>query len=180
MSVLRWLATIVSYPLGGLLAVQFASVTSGPAWAALAGILAGAVIGLAQWLALRPRVSAWWIAATAAGLSVGAAAGSAVIGGSVASPSLVVFGAIAGSAVGLAQAITLRAGILRSLAWVVTVGGTWAVAWFVTAAVIIDESRGFVVFGLSGAAIVTLVGALVLRLMLGARVRRVQAAAATV
>lgn len=57
MSFLRWIPTIVGFPLGGLIAIQVASTTGGPGRAALAGLIAGALIGTAQWLALRPRVT---------------------------------------------------------------------------------------------------------------------------
>ncbi len=174
MSPLRWAATIVGFPLGGLAAIQLASTTAGPVSAALAGLIAGAVLGTAQWLALRPRIAAWWIAATAAGLSVGAAIATLVTGGATDLGSLVAFGAIAGAVVGIAQGTLL--GARRLALWAVTVSGSWALAWLITTLVIVDEQRGYVVFGLSGAAVATILTGLVLRLMLGARVRPVRAA----
>lgn len=175
MSVWRWLATIVGYPLGGLLAIQCFSTTDGPAAAAGGGLLAGAVVGLAQWLALRPRAGALWIAVTSASLAVGAAIGTAVTGGMTSSTALVVYGAIAGAVVGLGQGFALRLAWWRLVTWTATVAGTWAIAWFISAAVIVDEARGFVTFGLSGAAVVTVVGALVLRGLIGPRPRRAEA-----
>ncbi len=46
MSPLRWLATIVAYLIGGLIAIQFVSVTSGPLAAAVAGVGAAVLRGL--------------------------------------------------------------------------------------------------------------------------------------
>jgi hypothetical protein len=169
MSPLRWLATIVAYPIGGLIAIQFVSVTWGPLAAAVAGLIAGSVLGVAQWLALRPRVSAIWVGVTAAAFAVGAALGSIVIGGSTAATALATFGAVAGTVVGLAQALALRVDLPRVLAWVGTVALTWSVAWIISSVVIVDENRGFITFGLSGAALVAIVGAAVLRGLLGAR-----------
>ncbi len=169
MSPLRWLATIVAYPIGGLIAIQFVSVTSGPLAAAVAGVVAGSVLGVAQWLALRPRVGAIWVVVTAAAFAVGAALGSIVIGGSTTATALATFGAVAGTAVGLAQALVLRVDLPRVLAWMGTVALTWSVAWIISAVVIVDENRGYITFGLSGAALVVIVGAAVLRGLLGAR-----------
>src|SRR5918994_2846500 len=51
----RWLPTFLGFPVGGWLVVQTFGSANGPVTAALAGLMAGAVIGTAQWLALRPR-----------------------------------------------------------------------------------------------------------------------------
>lgn len=177
MSLWRWLLTIVGYPLGGLLAITFFSTTDGPLAAGAAGLLAGAVLGTAQWLALRPRAGWWWIGVTAGGLGAGAALAILVVGTSTSTETLVAFGAVAGLALGLAQAAALRVSAWRGAVWAVTVSGTWALAWLISATVIVDESRGFVTFGLSGAAVVTVVGAFVLRALLGARPARSERAA---
>ena len=169
MSVLRWLVTIVSYPIGGLIAIQVSSTTAGPPSAALGGALAGAVIGTAQWLALRPRVNALWVAVTSGSFGVGAALGVAATASATTIGALATYGAIAGLVVGIGQSVFLRIG-WRSAVWAATVAVTWAVAWIVSATVIVDEARGFVTFGLSGAAIVVAVSAVALRLLIGPRV----------
>jgi hypothetical protein len=170
MSPLRWALSIVGYPLGSLAAVQVASTTDGPARAALAGLIAGLVLGSAQWLALRPAVTWRWIAATALGLAIGTATGSAVTGGADTAGALVLYGAIAGAITGAAQGLVL--GARRMLTWSATVAGSWAIAWIITKAVIVDEQKGFVTFGLSGAAVATIATGLVLRAFLGARERK--------
>jgi len=167
MSPLRWAISIIGYPLGSLAAIQVASTTEGPALAALAGLIAGAVLGTAQWLALRPAVTWLWIVATALGLAVGAAIGAGVTGGDDSVGSLVLYGAIAGAFTGVAQGLVL--GSRRILPWIATVAGSWAIAWVITKAVIVDEQKGFVTFGMSGAVIATLATGLVLRAFFGAR-----------
>jgi len=179
MSPLRWAFSIIGYPLGSLAAIQVASTTDGPLLAALAGLVAGTVLGTAQWLALRPVVGWKWILATAFGHALGTAAGSAATGGADSVGSLVLYGAMAGAIVGIAQGMVL--GARRILPWAVTVAGSWAIAWVITKAVIVDEQKGFVTFGLSGAAIATIATGIVLRVFLGARVAktaRVEAVAA--
>lgn len=119
---LRWAATIVGFPLGGLAAITVASTTAGPAAAALAGLIAGAILGLGQWLALRPHVSVWWIAATSVGMAVGGAIATAVTSAGSDLGSLALFGAISGAAVGLAQGIVL--GVRRLAVWLFTVSAS--------------------------------------------------------
>ena len=173
MSPLRWAFTIVAFPLGGLAAVQLGSTQGGFISAALAGLVSGAVLGTAQWLALRPAVSAYWIAAAAAaGLAVGAGLGATVTAGQTSAGALVVHGLVAGAVTGAAQAVLLRRGVAKAALWMLVVAASWAAAWFITAAVIVDEQRGYVTFGLSGAALVTVATGLTLRLMLGARAPR--------
>jgi hypothetical protein len=167
MSPLRWAISIIGFPLGGLAAIQLGSTTDGPLSAALAGLVAGAILGTAQWLALRPRVGALWIAATSVGLALGSAIGAAITGGADNPTSLALFGAVSGAIVGLAQGIVL--GRAHLAIWIATVAGSWTLAWLITQAVIVDEQKGFVLFGLSGAALATIATGLVLRLRLGAR-----------
>lgn len=177
MSFLRWAATIVGFPLGGLAAITVASTASGPLSAAVAGLIAGAILGLGQWLALRPHVSPWWIVASALGLAGGGAVATAVTAGASDLGSLALFGAISGAAVGIAQGIVL--GARRLAVWLATVSLSWAAAWVITSLVIVDEQRGYIVFGLSGAALATLATGIVLRLLLGARPERARTAEVT-
>jgi hypothetical protein len=69
----RWLPTFVGFIAGGAIATAVTGpVTNGTA-ANGGGALAGAVIGVGQWLALRGRLptSEWWIPATIVGQAVG-------------------------------------------------------------------------------------------------------------
>jgi len=174
MSPLRWAASIVGFPIGGLAAITFFSTTDGPIAAAMAGFIAGAVLGTAQWLALRPSVSGWWIPATAGGLASGAAIAVAITGGGTSLGELALFGTISGLVVGAAQGAVLSA--RRMVAWIATISASWTLAWVISTLVIVDEQRGFALFGLSGAAFATLATGLALRRMLGARSPRVHSA----
>jgi len=173
LSFLRWIPTIVGFPIGGLLAIQVATATDGPGWAALAGLIAGAVIGTAQWLALRPRVTALWIPVTAAGMALGLAVAVLITRGATDLGSLALLGAVAGVIVGGAQTA-----LLRKWAWPLVVGASWAAGWAISTLVIVDEQRGFATFGLSGAALVTVATGLALRGLLGRRPARTAAVAA--
>lgn len=172
MSFLRWVPTIVGFPLGGLLAIQITSTTGGPDSAALAGLIAGIVVGTAQWLALRPRVTWTWIPMTAGGMAGGLALAVATTGGATDLGSLAVLGAVAGLVVGGAQAI-----VLKRWVWPLVVAASWSAAWVISALVIVDEQRGFATFGLSGAALVTVATGLTLRALLGRRAPTTAAAA---
>ena len=75
----------------------------GPALAG--GLIAGAVVGAAQWLALRQFVPWLWIAATSVGMSVGLAVGAALVDYGVDRADLMLMGAITGLGVGVLQAL---------------------------------------------------------------------------
>ena len=174
MSFLRWTPTLLGFPIGGWLAVQIAGSATNPLTAALAGAIAGAVIGGAQWLALGRRASWLWMVVTALGMAAGTAVSVAVTGGATSVLALAVTGLITGAFVGTAQALSLRRGRRVVAAWASTVSLSWAVGWIVTANVIVDAERGFIVamqvgmwfgyvtFGLSGTVPVTIATGLVL------------------
>lgn len=167
---LRWLPTLVAFPLGGLLANRLLGPADDPLAAALAGALAGAVVGAAQWLALRPRgVGARWVPLTALALAAGSAVSAAATGSGTAVPDLVMTGLITGTAVGLAQGAVLARGRRAWALWAGVVGVAWAAGWFVTAHVIVDADAGYVVFGSSGALLVTVVTGLALPAVLADR-----------
>ncbi len=116
----------------------------------LNGVIAGAVIGAAQWALLRHRdVSPIWIAATSVGLGAGLAAGAALVSYDTDITSLALMGAVSGMAVGMAQGATL--GNARSLLrWSAANAALWALGWTVTTAAGIDVSRQWAVFGAFG------------------------------
>lgn len=158
----RWALAALGFPLGGLLAVLVAGSADGPRPAGAGGALAGGVIGGFQWWALRPHeVPTAWIALSAAGLGGGSALGVQLTGGAPTASALAVLGMVAGAVLGAAQAIVLPVGRLRA-AWPGVVALAWSLAWPVTAAVITDEDRGYVVPGASGAIVATLVTGLFL------------------
>ena len=108
MTLKRWLPTFLAFPLGGLLAFETVGSATGPATAAAGGLLAGAVIGVGQWLALRNEgVDRRWPLFTAAAMTAGSALAAAATGAGTEVSDLVLTGAVAGAAVGAAQSALL-------------------------------------------------------------------------
>ncbi|MFN8157500.1 MAG: hypothetical protein U0R68_08785 [Candidatus Nanopelagicales bacterium] len=162
-TLLRWLPTFLAFPVGGLAALALVGPVDSTITALLAGLVAGAVVGLGQWLALRGRgVGALWIPLTSAGMGVGAGIAAVVTGTSTTTAALTVTGAVTGAVVGLAQSNALRRGVGARSVWVAVVALAWAAAWWTTAHVIVDAERGWAVFGSSGAVLATVLTGLVL------------------
>jgi hypothetical protein len=171
MNLMRWLPTFLAFPAGGLLAMGAVGSIHDPLAAAAGGVLAGAVIGAAQAVALRADV-ARWTGATAAAMAAGSALAAAVTGGGTELGDLVVTGLIAGATVGAAQGALLgdlvaparRRPRLVAPAWAVVTAASWGIAWFVTWNVVgVNADQGFAVFGSSGALVATILTGLALR-----------------
>jgi hypothetical protein len=157
----RWIPTFLAFPIGGLLAIETVGGIDNPATAAAGGLIAGAVIGAGQWLALRPTgITTRWIGFTAAAMAAGAALATALDGAGTGRADVMLLGLVGGAAVGAAQATLLKRG---ALAWAATTAAAWALGWLVTSGVIVDIERGHHVFGASGAILVTLLTGLTLR-----------------
>jgi hypothetical protein len=169
MSYLRWAFSFLGFPLGGWVAFLLLGSANSPLTAAGAGAIAGTVIGATQWLALRPAVSPYWIAASTTGMGLGSAAAAVVTDSATSVPALALTGAVAGAAVGLGQGVALRRGWRTAVLWAVTISGAWVLGWVTTANVIVDADNGYVAFGSSGALVVTAVTGLILRRILGHR-----------
>jgi hypothetical protein len=173
----KWVGLcLLGFPLGGYLGNIVAGPVDGVTPALLGGALAGAGIGLAQWLLLRRSlgVGLAWIAATSVGLAVGLSVGAMAVGYETARPELMIMGAISGAFVGIAQGILLRNTFSLWHVWIVTNPPAWALGWLVSSYVIsrnIDER--FPVFGASG----TVVFAIITGLLLMAGMRRAKSAA---
>ena len=164
MFLLRWLPTFLAFPVGGALAIRTIGSADDPISAGLGGLLVGAVVGLAQWLALRSRgTGLGWALATTLGTAVGSAAAVAVTGGSTTIPALVTMGLVTGAFVGAAQSMQLGRGRFAAALWAGVVSLSWGAGWLVTANVIVDAERGFHMFGSSGALVATVITGLVLR-----------------
>jgi hypothetical protein len=127
-----------------------------PVRALIAGAIAGAALGLIQWLILKsrlPSLSIWWVAATSLGMAIGLAMGTAFLGSETAGDELLWRGAITGLCIGIAQWIILRQvlPLPQSVIWIGVVSLGWALGWFVTRSAGIDLSQKWYVFGMSGA-----------------------------
>jgi hypothetical protein len=165
--IVRWLPTFLGFPVGGWFAAQAVGSVRGPGTAALAGLIAGLVVGVAQWLVLRSRgADLRWVIYTALGLTVGGAAAAVLTGAHTDVRSLVLTGLVAGAAVGAAQATLLAPSLRAGVAWTVLVSIAWGLGWLTTANVIVDAESGFIIFGSSGALVVTVLTGLGMRWIL--------------
>jgi hypothetical protein len=76
--------------------------------ALLGGLIAGAIAGAAQWLALRSFVPWAWIVATSVGMAAGLTAGAALVHYGISRGDLMLMGAVTGLAVGGLQGVPAR------------------------------------------------------------------------
>jgi hypothetical protein len=165
---MRWLPTFLAFPAGGLLAMGVVGSLEGPVSAAAGGLIAGAVIGAAQWLAL--GTTKRWIPLTAGAMAAGTAVAAVFTGAGTELADLMVTGLIAGAAVGAAQGTVLSRNAALVAAWSAVTAASWAIAWLVTYTVVgVNADQGFFVFGSSGALVATLITGLALRAMQGSR-----------
>jgi hypothetical protein len=146
-------AILVGFPIGGYIADLVVDGVDSVGAALAGGLIVGAVIGAAEWFALRQLVSWLWILATTVGMAVGLVAGAALVDYGIDRGDLALMGAATGAAVGVAQALVLaRHRIPGAFWWAVANPPAWALGWFVSSYVIsrnIDER--FPIFGASGA-----------------------------
>jgi hypothetical protein len=170
----RWMPTLLAFPIGGYFAVQTVGSIDGPLTAAAAGALAGAVIGLAQWLALRPfGLGPLWAVLTAVGMAAGSSLSAVLTGAGTDVQSLMLSGLVTGAVIGGTQAVVIGRGPLVSAAWTGVVGLAWALGWLTTSSIGVDVERGYAVFGLSGTLVATTLTGLVLARLVGSRGSRV-------
>ena len=168
----RWkwawpVAALLGFPIGGYVANLTVGAVDSVGAALAGGLIAGAVVGAAQWLALKQFVAWHWIVATSLGLGAGLAVGAALVDYGIDRPQLMLMGAISGLVVGALQALVLRRqGFAGALWWAVLNPPTWALAWLISSYVIsanIDER--FTNFGASGVLLYALVTGLLLAWM---------------
>jgi hypothetical protein len=147
------LAILVGFPIGGLVANSVVGPVDRVAAALACGLIAGAVIGIAQWLALRPLVGWIWIAATSVGMAAGLAVGAALVDYGIGRGDLVLMGALTGAGVGVLQALVLaRQRIPGAWWWAAANPPAWALGWLVTSYVISSNVKEqFPNFGAGGA-----------------------------
>jgi hypothetical protein len=172
---LRWawpVAIIVGIPIGGYAANIIVGKVDSVGPALLGGLIAGAIIGAAQWLALRSIVPWLWLVATSVGMAAGLTAGAALVDYGISRGDLALMGAVTGLAVGGLQAFLLARRGSGALWWVAVNPPAWALAWFVTTFVITKNVKEhFAVFGASGAIVFALATWLVLTFLFRLRER---------
>jgi hypothetical protein len=147
------LAILVGFPIAGLIANVIVGRVDSIGAALAGGLIAGVVIGAAQWLALRPFVPWLWAAATSIGMAVGLTAGAALVDYETGRADVVVMGAVTGLVVGGMQAIVLvRARVSGAVWWAAANPPAWALGWLVTSYVIVrNVEEQFTNFGAGGA-----------------------------
>jgi len=164
-------AILVGFPIGGLVADLVVNGVDSVAAALAGGLITGAIIGYAEWVALRQWVSWTWILATVAGMGAGLVAGAALVDYGIERGDLLLMGAVTGVAVGVLQALVLaRRRIPGAGWWVLANPPAWALGWYVSSYVIsrnIDER--WPIFGASGALAFGLLTWLLLRQLLRGR-----------
>ena len=150
---LRWMPTFLGFPVGGSVAMLLTGPVNAPLPALLGGLLAGAAIGGAQWLALRNRLpdAGWWIPATALSHAIGLAAGSALVGYQTGMIQLAVQGAVTGLALGIAQGLVLRRSLPGWPWWTLAMPFLWALGWVATTTTGVQVAQQFTNYGALGA-----------------------------
>jgi hypothetical protein len=166
-------AILVSLPIGGYIADLVVNGVDSMGAALGGGLIVGAVIGTAEWFALRKRVSWIWIPATIAGMAIGLIAGAAIVSYGIGRADLALMGAVNGAAVGTMQALVLaRHRIPGALWWAVANPPAWALGWFVSSYVISRNiGERFPIFGASGAVVFGVLTGLVLLVLFRATPR---------
>lgn len=148
------IAVLLGFPIGGFVADLVMDGVDSVGAALVEGLIAGAIIGAAQWFALRRWVSWLWVPATCAGLAVGLTVGSALVDYGISRGDLLLMGAVTGLGVGVLQALVLvQAGnrLSEAVWWAVANPIGWALAWFVSSYVIARNiGERWPVFGASG------------------------------
>ena len=121
--------------------------------ALVGGLIAGLIIGAAEWFALRRWVSWLWIPATSIGMAAGLTAGAALVDYGISRGDLLLMGAVTGVGVGALQALVLsRSPVSRAFWWAVASPPAWALGWLVTSYVITRNVQDqWTNFGASGA-----------------------------
>jgi hypothetical protein len=163
---LRWawpVAILVGFPIGGYAANIIVGKIDSVGAALIGGLIAGAILGAAQWLALRSFVPWLWVVATSVGMAAGLTAGAALVDYGISRGDLALMGAVTGLAVGGLQAFLLARRGSGALWWVAVNPLAWALAWIVTTFVITrNVKEHFAVFGASGALVFAVLTWLVL------------------
>jgi hypothetical protein len=161
------IAILVSFPIGGYLADLVVDGVDSVGAALFGGLIAGLVIGAAEWFALRRWVSWLWIAATSIGMAAGLIAGAALVGYGIGRGDILIMGAATGLGVGALQALVLaRSRVSGALWWAIANPPAWALGWLVTSYVITKNIQDqFTNFGASGSVVFGLLTWLLLAIL---------------
>jgi hypothetical protein len=167
---LLWTAGFLALPLAGFAGSAVIGRVDGPLAALAGGAIAGLILGAGQTLTSSHRLQARkWIPATAIGMSAGLFLGAAAVSYRTSLADLVLMGAINGLILGCTQALALpRRAHLRWI-WAAAMPALWALGWTVTTLAMIQVGQQFIVFGASGALVVTAIAGLLLQILIPVR-----------
>ncbi len=167
---LLWTTSFLALPLGGYAGTIITGRIDDPLSALIGGAIAGLIIGTGQALTSNHRLrSATWTPATVLGMSAGLALGSAAAGYRTNLPDLVLMGALNGLILGVAQALALPRQLgRRRWIWAAAMPSLWSLGWTVTTLARIAVDQQFIIFGASGAVLVTAITGLLLNRLLPA------------
>ena len=155
---IRFIPTFLAFPIGGELVVLTIGPVRSSIEALLSGAIVGLVLGLIQFIALRPlKVSPLWIWATGISAALSNFAVALAFGLDTDSASLALRGLVTGIVVGAAQSFSQRLTARKIIVWSFATGLTWTLAWLITSVVIVDFDYGYAIFGSSGALVATLI-----------------------
>lgn len=165
---LLWTTSFLALPAGGYLGSMIGGRVDNPLAAAIGGAVAGLVIGAVQVLASSHRLRLrTWIPATVLGMSAGLALGAAAVDYRTTLTDLALMGAVNGLILGMAQAFALPTGLgRRRLIWAGAMPALWSLGWTVTTLMQVSVDRQFIVFGASGAVLITGIAGILLNYLI--------------
>lgn len=165
---LLWTTGFLALPVGGYAGTLITGRIDDLLSAVTGGAAAGLIIGTVQALTSSHRVRpVTWIPATVLGMSAGLALGAAAAGYRTGLPDLVLMGALNGLVLGVAQALALPRQLgRRRWFWAAAIPALWSLGWTVTTLANIAVDQQFIVFGASGAVLVTAMTGLIMNRLL--------------
>ena len=165
---LLWTTGFLALPVGGYAGTLITGRIDDLLSAVTGGAAAGLIIGTVQALTSSHRVRpVTWIPATVLCMSAGLALGAAAAGYRTGLPDLVLMGALNGLVLGVAQALALPRQLgRRRWFWAAAIPALWSLGWTVTTLANIAVDQQFIVFGASGAVLVTAMTGLIMNRLL--------------
>jgi hypothetical protein len=165
---LLWTSGFLALPVGGYAGTIVSGRIDDRLSAVIGGAIAGLIIGAGQALTSSHRVRpAIWVPATVLGMSAGLALGAAAVGYRTGLPDLALMGALNGLVLGVAQALALPQQLgRRRWIWAAAMPALWSLGWTVTTLAKIAVDQQFIIFGASGAVLVTAATGLILNRLL--------------
>jgi hypothetical protein len=162
----HWAAVALAFPIAGYIGWGVSGHVDAPLAALVGGLITGAGLGAAQWLAAKDSFGDGraWIATSAVAYGAGLVVGAAAVGYSTDIGSLMAMGAISGVFLGLGPGLVLAQQGRRPLAfaWAVAMPVLLALGWAASTLIGVDVDKQFTVFGAMGAIVFTLLSGLVL------------------